>query len=55
MTFNDIITLSGMTNTQLADYFDIPLRTIQHWSAGDRDCPQYLLKLMEYKLNNEAK
>ena len=55
MNFKDIKTLSGMNNSQFAKHFEIPERTVQHWSAGDRDCPQYLLKLMEYKLKNETK
>ena len=45
----------GMSRPQFAEYFGIPYRTVQNWELGLRECPEYLLKLMEYKLNNEKK
>ncbi len=30
--------------------FGIPVRTIQNWEGGQRKCPEYLLKLIEFKL-----
>lgn len=53
MTFKDLRQRSGMNLTQFSEYFHIPYRTIQHWEAGTRKCPEYLLELMQYKLNNE--
>lgn len=44
---------SGMNLKQFSKYFKIPYRTIQHWDAGDRKCPEYLLELIEYKLTKE--
>ncbi|MBR5544874.1 MAG: helix-turn-helix domain-containing protein [Clostridia bacterium] len=44
---------SGMNLKQFSEYFNIPYRTLQHWEAGDRKCPEYLLDLIEYKLLNE--
>lgn len=50
---------SGMTKTQFAAYFDIPMRTVDNWltdSSNHRDCSPYLVALMEYKLSkNETK
>lgn len=43
-----------MTRTQFAEYFGIPYRTVQDWELGNRKCPDYLLKLMEYRLKNEG-
>lgn len=43
-----------MSRGQFAEYFDIPYRTIQNWELGLRDCPEYLLKLMHYKLKKEG-
>ena len=54
MTFKELREASGMTRTQFAEYFCIPYRTIQSWELGDRKCPEYLLKLMEYKLKTSA-
>ena len=41
---------SGMKWKQFAAYFDIPYRTMQDWERGNRKMPDYLLRLMEYKL-----
>ena len=54
MTFKELREASGMSRQQFIDYFGIPYRTIQSWELGDRQCPQYLLELMEYKLKNEG-
>ena len=54
MTFKDLRISSGMSRPQFAEYFGIPYRTVQSWELGDRQCPDYLLKLMEYKLKNEG-
>ena len=53
MTFKELREMSGMNKTQFGQYFDIPYRTIQNWESGLRECPKYLLDLMEYKLKNE--
>ena len=55
MTFKELRAKSGMTQKQFSEYFGIPRRTIENWETGTRKCPQYLLDLMEYKLNNESK
>jgi DNA-binding transcriptional regulator YiaG len=44
---------SGMSQSQFAEYFNIPKATIQNWEQGRRACPEYLLDLIEYKLLNE--
>lgn len=54
MTLNELRELSGMSRPQFAEYFGIPYRTIQSWELGDRQCPKYLLELMEYKLRHEG-
>lgn len=46
--------MSGMTQQEFADYFEIPKRTIENWEGGQRKCPEYLKKLMEYKLIKEG-
>ena len=53
MNFKELRQMSGMNLTQFSKYFGIPYRTIQNWERGERQCPQYLLDLMEYKLNIE--
>lgn len=36
-----------------AQYFDIPYRTMQDWYLGKRSMPDYLLRLMSYKIKTE--
>lgn len=55
MTIKELRTASGMDRKVFAEYFNIPYRTLQNWELGTRDCPQYLLDLMEYKLRKENK
>lgn len=45
LPFRDLLKALGMTQTGCSRRYDIPLRTVQHWAAGDRDCPPYV-KLM---------
>ena len=44
---------TGMNRRQFAEYFDIPYRTVQEWELGNRRMPDYLLRLMVYKLKTE--
>lgn len=52
-TFKEVRKLSGMTQKEFAEYFEIPKRTIEDWDRGASKCPVYLLNLIEYKLKNE--
>lgn len=53
MTIKELRERSGMTRPQFAKYFEIPYRTVQDWELGNRKCPEYLIKLIEYKLKKE--
>ena len=55
MTFKELRERSGMTRQEFMEFFSIPYRTVQSWELEDRQCPKYLLDLMEYKLTNENK
>lgn len=43
----------SLTRQQFCEYFDIPYRTVQDWELGNRKCPDYLIKLIQYKLEKE--
>ena len=60
MTFKELREGSEMTRSQFAEYFGIPYRTIQSWelhgeSKEGRKCPEYLLKLMKFRLDHKKK
>lgn len=44
---------SGMNWKEFSAYSQIPYRTVQDWERGNRKMPDYLLRLMEYKLRIE--
>ena len=55
-TTDDLIKLkekTGMNWKAFAKYFDIPYRTVQDWYLGKRGMPDYLLRLMTYKIEME--
>ncbi len=44
---------TGMNRKEFSDYVGIPYRTVQDWELGNRQMPDYLLRLMAYKLEME--
>lgn len=53
MNIKDLRNASGMDRKEFVEYFAIPYRTLQNWELDTRECPQYLLELIEYKLRKE--
>ena len=51
--FKELRERSRMNMAQFAEYFGIPYRTVQNWEAGINKCPEYLLRLMEFKIDQE--
>ena len=54
MTVRKLVEKTGMTQKQFAEYFGIPLRTLQNWVLGQEKCRDYWIKLMQYKLQKEG-
>ena len=44
---------TGMNRRVFAEYFGIPYRTVQDWELGNREMPEYLLRLIIYKVEME--
>lgn len=40
-----LIEMYGLTQTGFAQYFNIPLRTVQDWCGGRRSCPPYVVAM----------
>ena len=52
MTIKEIRAVTGLTQKEFAKKYDIPVQTIKGWeslpeSSSHRDCPTYVLKLLE--------
>lgn len=49
ITVREIVQHTGLSQTGFAERFAVPLRTLQGWISGSRDCPPYT-RLMLAKL-----
>ena len=45
---------AGMSQVKFAEYFGIPRRTLEDWERGVRIPPDYLVRLLAYKLTMEG-
>lgn len=46
ITVREIVQHTGLSQTDFAARFAVPLRTLQRWVSGDRDCPPYVRLLL---------
>lgn len=44
--FRDLLAMLGLTQSECARRFGIPLRTVQSWALGERQCPAYVRRMM---------
>ena len=44
---------TGMNRKEFCEYFEIPYMTETDWELGNGKMPQYLLRLMAYKIKIE--
>lgn len=49
----DLRKSTGMNRREFCEYFEIPYRTMTDWELGNRTMPDYLLRLMAYKVKME--
>ena len=38
---------SGLSQAKFADKYGIPKRSIENWESGQRECPEYVLSLLD--------
>ena len=54
MTIKEIRKKTGLSQSEFGEKLGgIPLRTIQNWESGARECAPYLLELIEYKVEHD--
>ena len=51
----DLRNSMNMNRREFTEYFEIPYRTVQDWELGQREMPEYLLRLMAYKAKMDKK
>ena len=42
----------GLTQSELSQIFDIPLKTIENWESGKRRPPDYVYNLIMFSLSD---
>ena len=50
----DLRLATKMTQQGFGDYFGIPRRVIQSWELGERECKNYIINLLDYKLRKDG-
>ena len=44
---------TGMNRREFCEYFQIPYRTVTEWELDNRHALEYVLRLLEYYIENE--
>ena len=44
---------TGMNRKEFCEYFGIPYRTVTEWERGTRKMPDYVLRLLTYRVKME--
>ena len=47
MTIKEIRTMTGLTQKDFAEFYEIPKRTLEDWEAGRRTPAPYIVKLLK--------
>lgn len=54
MTIQELREKTSLSQSKFAEYFGLPLRTVQEWEQGRRKPPDYMPKLLERIWNLET-
>ena len=53
MEIKELRESTGMNRKEFCEYFEIPYRTVTEWERGTRKMPDYVLRLLAYKVKME--
>lgn len=53
MTIKEIRKLTGLTQKQFAEKYHINFSNIRNWEIGHRNCPEYVMELLEFKVRED--
>lgn len=54
MTIKEMRAKTGLTQAKICQLTGVPMRTWQSWEIGERKCPDYVVRLIRYFLENEG-
>ena len=52
-TIKEIRTATGLSQSKFASALHIPVRTLQKWEIGERECPAYVVELIAFRVMND--
>ena len=52
-TIKQIRQSTGLSQSKFSEALNIPIRTLQDWEQGLRNCPEYVAELIEYRVVND--
>ena len=52
-TIKEIRASTGLSQAKFCEVLGIPLKTLQHWEAGRRACPDYVVELIAYRVQHD--
>lgn len=55
LTIKEIRALTGLSQMKFGEKYHIPYRTIQNWEVGLRECPEYVVEFLEFKVFFDCK
>ena len=55
MNIKELREKTGMTQKAFSEWLNIPHRTVQNWEGGQRQCPEYVVELIAFRIDIEQK
>lgn len=55
MTIEEARKQVGLNRRELSEWLEIPYRSLSNWENGERECPQYVEKLIVEKILRDYK
>lgn len=52
-TIKEIRLSTGLSQSKFCEALNIPIRTVQDWEQGKRQCPEYVAELIAYRVAND--
>lgn len=53
-TLRSIRESTGLSQAKFSTALGIPKRSIENWEAGDRECPDYLIDLIRFRVEHDS-
>lgn len=54
MTIKEMRETSGLSQIKICELTGVPTRTWRSWETGERACPEYVVRLIRYFLENKG-